>query len=187
MNSEPLPLNPDSRILILFRDSNRKNEAFKLLLATYQERLYWHVRRMVINHEDANDVIQNVFLKVWKNLNNFRADSKLYTWLYRIASNEAITFLKQKRKRLAISIDNDSMNLSEQLRADQYFDSDELNIKLQKAIATLPDKQKLVFHLRYYEEMKYEDMAEVTGTSVGALKASYHHAAKKIEKFITGA
>ncbi len=187
MMSEPLPLNPDSRILNLFRDPKRKNQAFKLLLDTYQERLYWHVRRMVIEHEDANDVIQNVFIKVWKGLATFRAESKLYTWLYRIASNEAITFLKQKRKRLSISIENDSLNLSEQLRADQYFDSDELNIKLQEAIAALPEKQRLVFHLRYYEEMKYEDMAEVTGTSVGALKASYHHAAKKIEKFITGA
>jgi len=145
MNSEPLPLNPDSRILHLFSDPQRKNEAFRLLLDTYQERLYWHVRRMVIEHEDANDVIQNVFLKVWKGLASFRAESKLYTWLYRIASNEAVNFLKQKRKRLSIPVEEESAGLSDRLRADEYFDSDALNIKLQEAIATLPEKQRLVF------------------------------------------
>ncbi len=139
---------------------------------------------MVLNHDDADDVLQNVFIKVWLNLENFRQDSKLYTWLYRVATNETLTFLQKRDNKSTISMEGEEYDLSAQLKADPYFEGDDIQIKLQKAIAALPDKQRQVFLMRYYDEMKYEDMSEILGTSVGALKASFHHAVKKIEKYI---
>ena len=176
----------DADILVKFNDPVTKVSGFNLLVEKYQQKIYWHVRRLVIDHEDANDVVQNVFIKVWNGLENFRSESLLYTWIYRIATNEALSFLQQKNKRASISTEDEALDLNQKLKADRYFDGDELQVMLVKAIASLPEKQRVVFNLRYYDEMKYEQMAEVLETSVGALKASYHHAAKKIEKFITG-
>ena len=147
----------------------------------YQERLYWVVRRLVIDHEDANDVLQNCLIKVFRNIHTFEGKSRLYTWLYRIATNEAITFLNRKKRRMAQSLDDESGFLSHKLQADPFFDGDEAQTLLYQAIESLPDKQRLVFNLRYFEEMPYEDMSETLQTSVGALKASFHHAIKKIE------
>jgi RNA polymerase sigma-70 factor, ECF subfamily len=166
--------NVDDTIMSLLREGGSHAErGFRLLMETYQERLYWLVRRMVYDHEDANDVLQNCFVKVYRSSHTFEGKSKLYTWLYRIATNEAITFLNKKKQRLA--------NL---LRADEHFDGDEAQIKLMAAIETLPDKQRQVFNLRYFDEMSYADMSELLGTSEGALKASFHHAVKKIEGFV---
>jgi RNA polymerase sigma factor (sigma-70 family) len=175
----------DKELLDMFRESSSRNYAFNLIVRQYQKRLYWHIRRMVIDHDDANDVVQNVFIKVWRGLDGFKGDSKLYTWLYRIATNESLTFLKQKRGGTFVSFDEVSHHLSGSLEADHYFKGDEIQKKLQQAILTLPDKQRLVFNLKYFDEMKYEEMSQVLETSVGALKASYHHAVKKIEEFIT--
>ncbi|HKK61873.1 MAG TPA: RNA polymerase sigma factor, partial [Bacteroidales bacterium] len=159
-----------------------KEQAFSLLLNKYKERLYWHCRRLLVSHEDADDALQNTFIKIWSNLGNFRGDAELYTWLFRIATNESLTLLRKKNKFvLKHDSDNDTV-FEETLVADAYFDGNEIQIKLQKAIKKLPEKQKVVFNLKYYEEMKYEEMAEVLETSVGALKASYHHAVKKIEQ-----
>lgn len=154
----------------------------------YQERLYWQIRRLVLDHEDANDVIQNSMIKVYRSIHKFEGKSKLYTWLYRIATNEAITFINKKNRKATSSIDDDdNQQVVHQLKADQFFDGNEAQYKLQQALATLPDKQKLVFSMRYYEELSYKEIAEVLETSVGALKASYHHAVKKIESFFKGA
>lgn len=174
----------DANIVELFKKGESKENAFTLLVQKYQERLYWHIRRMVADHDDADDILQNTFLKVWSGLDGFREDSQLYTWLYRIATNEALTFLKKKRSNLFSPIDNMEYQLGNSLESDVYFDGDELQLKLQKAILRLPDKQRLVFNMKYYENIKYEAMSEVLKTSVGALKASYHHAVKKIEKFM---
>ena len=175
----------DQELLTQFRDPASRNYAFNLLVRQYQKKLYWHIRRIVIDHDDANDVVQNVFIKVWKGLDNFKEDSKLYTWLYRIATNESLTFLKQKRGNTFVSFDEVSHQLSASLEADSYFKGDAIQKKLQQAILTLPEKQRIVFNLKYFDEMKYEQMSEVLETSVGALKASYHHAVKKIEEYIT--
>ena len=161
-------------------------QGFKLLMQKYQERLYWHVRRMVYEHDDANDVIQNTFIKVYRSIHKFEGKSKLYTWLYRIATNESITFLNKKNRKSTASLDNEDYNLENQLKADDYFDGDEIQQKLNAALSTLPEKQRAVFNLRYYDEMTYAEMSEVLGTSVGALKASYHHAVKKIESYLKG-
>ena len=177
---------PDALILQLLQRDGNPDKGFRLLLDKYQERLYWVVRRLVIDHDDANDVIQNCLIKVYRNIHSFEGKSQLYTWLYRIATNEAITFLKQKKRRLSNSMDDESNNLSNQLEADTYFDGDEAQAKLYAALEILPDKQKLVFNLRYFEEMSYEDMSTTLETSVGALKASFHHAVKKIEKHLSG-
>ncbi len=174
----------DQDILSKFNNEATKEAGFRLLMTKYQEKLYWHIRRIVVDHDDANDVCQNMFIKVWRNLGKFRADSKLYTWLYRIATNESLTFLNKKKRRSSAALVTDDYDLSAQLKADPYFDGDDVQIKLQNAIARLPDKQKLVFNMRYYDGMKYDDMSAVLGTSVGALKASYHHAVKKIEKYL---
>lgn len=175
----------DQEILDLFKQTATKEKAFSLLVRKYQEKIYWHVRRLVIDHDDANDVCQNIFIKVWTNLDKFKENSQLYTWLYRIATNESLTFLNQKRKKDTLSLANEEYDLSDKLAADPYFEGDALQIRLQKAISLLPEKQRVVFLMRYYDETKYEDMAEILDTSVGALKASYHHAAKKIEKYLT--
>lgn len=174
----------DKELLFQFRDPVTKERAYTSIIRKYQEKLYWHIRRMVIEHEDANDVLQNMFIKVWKGLENFREDSQLYTWLYRIATNECLTFIEQKKKRAAVSISNEDSGLSEKIKADSHFDANKLEWKLQLAIQQLPEKQRIVFNLRYYDEMPYEEMSRVLETSEGALKASYHHAAKKIEDYI---
>lgn len=174
---------PDEYILSLLQNSKSLDRGFRLLLEKYQERLYWHVRRMVSDHEDANDVLQNCFLKTYRAIGRFKGNSSLYTWLYRIATNEAITFLNSKKRKTTASIDDEQINLANRLKADVYFDGDEIQIRLRQALATLPEKQRAVFNLRYYEEMPYKDMADVLNTSVGGLKASYHHAVKKIERY----
>ncbi len=174
----------DKELLFLFKNADSKESAFTKILKKYQEKLYWHIRRMVIDHEDANDVLQNMFIKVWKALHNFREDSQLYTWLYRIATNECLTFLEQRKKRNLVPLDNVDNGLENMLKADTNFDANRLEWKLQLGIQKLPEKQRIVFNLRYYDEMPYEEMSRVLDTSEGALKASYHHAAKKIEEFI---
>ena len=174
----------DKELLYLFKDPGTKESAFTAILKKYQEKLYWHIRRMVVDHDDANDVLQNMFIKVWKGLENFREDSQLYTWLYRIATNECLTFLEQQKKRASTSLSDVENGLENRLKADTNFDANRLEWKLQLAIQKLPEKQRVVFNLRYYDEMPYEEMSRVLETSEGALKASYHHAAKKIEEFI---
>jgi len=174
----------DSKILEMFADERTRNEAFELLLKKYQQKIYWHIRRMVIDHDDADDLVQDTFIKVWKYLINFRNDSQLYTWLYRIASNECITFLNKKKQKINISLDDMPYDLSDKLADSIHISANKVQMMLQRAILTLPEKQRLVFNLKYYEEMKYEDMSEALGTSVGALKASYHIAVKKIEAFL---
>ena len=174
----------DSELLAQFRDPSTKERAYTTLIKKYQEKLYWHIRRMVVDHDDANDVLQNVLIRVWKGLESFREDSQLYTWLYRIATNESLTFLEQQKKKSTVSLDNEESGLSNKVRADQNFDANKLEWKLQLAIQQLPEKQRVVFSLRYYEEMPYEEMSKVLETSEGALKASYHHAVKKIEDYI---
>lgn len=174
----------DSELLIQFRNPDTKEKAYTVLIKKYQEKLYWHIRRMVVDHDDANDVLQNVFIRVWKGLENFREDSQLYTWLYRIATNECLTFLEQQKKRASVSLSNEENILTDKIKADQHFDYNKLEWKLQLAIQQLPEKQKIVFSLRYYDEMPYEEMSKVLETSEGALKASYHHAVKKIEDYI---
>ena len=171
----------DKELLSLFRNPDSKSYAFNLIVRKYQERLYWHVRKMVIVHDDADDLLQNCFIKAWNNLENFREESQLYTWLYRIATNEVLSFLKEKRKKYFLPIVDVEKELSSNLEGDSYFNGEELQLRLQKAVLKLPEKQRLVFNMRYFEEMKYEDMASILNTSVGALKASYHHAVKKIE------
>jgi RNA polymerase sigma-70 factor (ECF subfamily) len=174
----------DSELLTAFRDPATKEKAYTDIIRKYQEKLYWHIRRMVVDHDDANDVLQNVLIKVWNGLANFREDSQLYTWLYRIGTNESLTFLEQQKKRSAVSLSDVEGPLSNKIRADKYFDSNKLEWKLQLAMQQLPEKQRVVFSLRYYEEMPYEEMSRVLDTSEGALKASYHHAVKKIEDYI---
>ena len=174
----------DDQILELIRREQSLEEGFRLLMQKYQERLYWQIRRLVIEHEDANDVIQNTLIKVFRSIRSFEGKSQLYTWLYRIATNEALTFLQKKKRKAASSLDDEESLLANQLEADTFFDGDEAQRQLQLALQTLPDKQKVVFNMRYFEEMSYKDISEVLGTSVGALKASYHHAVKKIEQYL---
>lgn len=174
----------DQILLASLKDDSRREAAFSQLVRKYQERLYWHIRRLVIDHEDTNDIIQNVFIKVWKNIDDFRGDAHLYTWLYRIATNETLTWMEQKKKRIAISLSGNENAFSDRLTAQEHFDPNKIEWKLQQAIHTLPEKQAIVFNLRYYDEMPYEQMSEVLSTSVGALKASYHHAVKKVESYL---
>lgn len=161
-------------------------QAFDTLMRTYGEQIYWQIRKMVVNHDDANDLLQKCFIKTWKNIHNFRGDARLSTWLYKIAVNESINFLNKERQRLGITESSDDSFLLQNLESDKYFDGDELQLRLQQAVAKLPEKQRLVFNMRYYDDMKYEEMSEILGTSVGALKASYHHAVKKISAAIEG-
>lgn len=172
----------EEEIIEQLHDPKSCQAAFGKVIEQYSQGLYWQIRRMVFNHDDANDILQNTFLKAWSNIDNFRGNAKLSTWLYKIAINESITFINKERARNEASIDDDSFLLNN-IESDQYFDGDEAQVKLQRAINSLPEKQRLVFNMRYYDEMKYEDMSEILGTSVGALKASYHHALKKIEAF----
>lgn len=175
----------DQEILARFADPASRNLAFNQLVRKYQQRVYGHVRKMVIDHQDADDLTQDTFVKVWKHLENFRQDASLYTWIYRIATNECLNFLSAKRRRFFLPLNDVGAELLAKAEADPgVLSSDEVEQKLQKAILRLPDKQRLVFNLKYYEDMTYEQMADVTGTSVGALKASYHHAVKKIEQYV---
>lgn len=175
----------DKELLEQFRNPESRNYAFNLLVREYQKKLYWHIRKILIDHDDTDDVLQNVFIKVWKNLENFKEEAQLYTWLYRIATNESITFLNQKKKRAGIPIDEVSHFLAANLESDHYFKGNEIQAKLQKAILSLPDKQRIVFNMKYFDNIKYEEMSTILETSVGALKASYHHAVKKIEVYLT--
>jgi len=174
----------DKELLYAFRKPETKEKAFTSIIKKYQEKLYWHIRRMVVDHDDANDVLQNMFIKVWNGLENFREDSQLYTWLYRIATNESLTFIEQLKKRASVSFSDVESVLSNKVAADKNFDANKLEWKLQLAIQKLPEKQRAVFNLRYYDEMPYEEMSRILETSEGALKASYHHAARKIEDYI---
>jgi RNA polymerase sigma-70 factor (ECF subfamily) len=163
------------------QNSDTREKAFEQLVREYQEPLYWQIRRMVLTHDDANDVLQNTFLKAWSAIDSFRGEAKISTWFYRIAANEDLNFLDRQRSHL--QIDNGESNVANTLQSDAYFDGDETQLQLQEAIGQLPEKQRLVFNMKYFQEMKYEDMSQILGTSVGALKASYHHAVKKICTF----
>lgn len=174
----------DRQLITELRQENTRDLAFHRLVKTYQERLYWHIRKIVLSHDDTDDVLQNTFLKVWKSIGSFREESKLYTWLYRIATNEAITFLNSKKRRSLLPLNDVSDYLMENLTSDPYFEGDQIQMKLQQAILRLPEKQRIVFNMKYFDDLKYEEMSQILETSVGALKASYHHAAKKIEEFI---
>jgi len=178
----------DQELVALIQDPEKRNNAFEMLIKKYQQKIYWHIRKMVIDHDDADDVLQETFIKVWQGLQNFRGDAQLYTWIYRIATNESLNFLQKKRRHNHVPIENDDssdlLNTLESSVSQDYISGDDIQLKLQKALLLLPDKQRLVFNMKYYEDMKYEEIAEITGTSVGALKASYHLAVKKIEEFL---
>ncbi len=178
-------MNEEKEFISQLLNPETQNHAFKLLVQQYQKPLYSLIRNIVLNHDDTDDVLQNTFLKVHQHLNNFKGESKLFSWMYRIATNEAISFIKEKAKKRGISSDTLQIELAANLQSDVFFDGNEIQLKLQKAIALLPEKQQLVFKMKYFEELKYEEISSVLGTSVGALKASYHHAVKKIELFMT--
>ena len=170
-------------LLKQLRESKTAHAAFSVLVSEYTEPLYWHLRRMVLSHDDANDLLQNSFIKAWTNIDSFLGNSKISTWLYRIATNEALTFLGKQNAVQMVSIDDEESSAINQLESDDYFDGNELQLRLQEALKTLPPKQQLVFNMKYFDEMKYEEMSEILGTSVGALKTSYHLAVKKIAAF----
>ncbi|PLK45296.1 sigma-70 family RNA polymerase sigma factor [Emticicia sp. 21SJ11W-3] len=178
----------DQELVGLIQDPEQRNHAFEMLIKKYQQKIYWHIRKMVIDHDDADDVLQETFIKIWQGLLNFRGDAQLYTWIYRIATNESLNFLQKKRRQNHVPLENedstDLLNTLESAVSQDYISGDEIQLKLQKALLQLPDKQRLVFNMKYYDDLKYEDIAEITGTSVGALKASYHLAVKKIEEFL---
>ncbi|WP_394331705.1 RNA polymerase sigma factor [Lutibacter oricola] len=175
----------DEKVLVSqLKNSRTQETAFRSLMTAYKERLYWHIRKMVLNHEDADDVLQNTFIKVFKNIHKFNEDSKLFTWIYRIATNEAITFINKKAKVKNVELSELQSEMASNLESDNHFNGDQIQLILQKAIVTLPHKQQLVFNMKYFDEMKYDEMSEILDTSVGALKASYFHAVKKIEKYI---
>ncbi|WP_440880541.1 RNA polymerase sigma factor [Tenacibaculum sp. C7A-26P2] len=175
----------DEKLLIKqLQDRSLKEIAFKTCVDEYKRCLYWHIRKIVYLHEDANDVVQNTFIKVYKNIDSFKGNSKLYSWLYRIATNEAISFINKKAKEQNLDITDYQQQITSNLSSDYWFDGDEIQLILQKAIATLPQQQQLVFNMKYFDEMKYNDISEILSVSVGSLKASYHHAVKKIERYI---
>lgn len=174
----------DKELLARFREESTRQLAFRHIVERYQKRLYWHIRRMLVDHDDTDDVLQNVFIKAWKGLDNFKEDSQLYTWLYRIATNETLSFIRQRKADLFVRYGDVEYNIESKLEDDTFFKGDAIQKKLQVAIQLLPEKQRLVFNMKYFEDMKYEDMSQVLDTSVGALKASYHHAVKKIEAHI---
>ena len=177
----------DEEIIALLGKEETYEQAFRMILKAYKEKIYYHVRKIVVDHDDADDVTQETFIKIWRNLDKFRGDSRLYTWLYRIATNEALTFLQKKRKDNSVSIDDNEVLVGslESPRSDAYLDGAEIQLKLQKALLQLTDKQRVVFNLKYFENLKYEEIAEITETSVGGLKATYHFAVKKIEEYLT--
>ncbi len=174
----------DKEILIAFNNEKTRHSAFHELIKKYQERVYWHIRKMVISHEDADDLTQEVFIKVYNNLEKFQAEAQLFTWIYRIATNESLNFLRKKRKRFWVPIHDVEKDLSEKLKAELHTDGNEIEYKLQQALLQLPEKQRLVFNMKYFDELKYEQISEILGTSVGALKSSYHHAVKKLENLL---
>ena len=174
----------DEDIIDKIKDNKTVDYGFNLLMEKYQEKVYWVIRRMVIDHESSDDIAQETFVKVWKNLDKFKGESKLYTWIYRIATNEALTHLRKKKRRFFLSIGDIENELMSTLEADTYYSGDEIQLKLQKAILTLPEKQRLVFNMKYFEELKFREIAEVLEVTVGSLKAQYHHAVKKIEKYL---
>ena len=176
----------DQELLDKFGNLDTRNFAFNQLMQKYQQKVYWHIRKMVIDHDDANDLTQETFIKAWQALQNFRGDAQLFTWLYRIATNECLNFLNKKKRRFFLPIGDVEEELLEKLAANPVISGDEIQLKLQKAILKLPNKQRIVFNMKYFDDLKYEDIAEITGTSVGALKASYHHAVHKIEGFLNG-
>ncbi len=175
----------EKEILRLIRDENSRKTGFNKLVTRYQEDVYWLIRRMVVNHDDADDLTQETFLKIWKNLSQFRGDSSLFTWIYRIATNEALIFLRKKKLNRLFSLDLARNNLSLSVQNTAFYQGDEIQTRFQNAVMSLPDKQRLVFNMKYYDEITFDEMSEITGTSAGALKASYHHAVKKIQKIIT--
>ncbi|MBR5834159.1 MAG: RNA polymerase sigma factor [Bacteroidales bacterium] len=177
----------DDRHIIKLCHEGEYELAFNSIVDTYSERLYWHVRRFLCSHEDTNDLLQDIFIKIWSSLSSFRGDAQIYTWLYRIATNETLNHLKKIRRENAISLDAEGQLLASRIDEDPYFNGDALQRELHKAIQQLPEKQRLVFNMRYFDELKYEDIAEITGTSVGALKASYHHAYNKIKEALENA
>ncbi len=174
----------ESVLVEKLREPDSREAAFRELVVRYQERLYWHIRRIVLTHDDTDDVLQETFIKVFRNIDGFKGDSKLYSWMYRIATNEALSFLKRNSKIQGVDDGEAQEHLVQRLTADPYFDGDQAEVELQKALAALPEKQRLVFNMKYFEEMKYDEMSEVLETSVGALKASYHLAVKKIRKYL---
>lgn len=174
----------ETEMLQRLQNADTQREAFAQVVRTYSERMYWVVRRVVLSHDDANDVLQNVFIKAWTNIESFKGDAKLSTWMYKIAVNESITFINRQRMHPSTSIDDADSGLLSKLESDEYFDGDELQRNFQRALLTLPEKQRLVFNMKYFDEMKYEDISAIVGTSVGALKASYHHAVQKIRAFL---
>lgn len=180
-NTSATPPNPPDELIARLREPATARQAFGEVIKLYTRPLYWQIRRMVNSHDDANDLLQNTFLKAWTSLENFRGDARLSTWLYKIAVNESLSFLERERKRLNISIDDEEAHILHTIEADTNIDGNNLALELRKAIAVLPEKQRLVFNMRYYDDMKYEDMSQILGTSVGALKTSYHLAVKKIE------
>jgi RNA polymerase sigma factor (sigma-70 family) len=177
-------LTDETLLIEQLKNVQTKEKAFKELVFLYKERLYWHIRKIVISHDDTDDVLQNTFIKIFKNIDKFNQDSKLFSWIYRITTNEAITFINKRAKQRNLDISDYQQELASNLAIDNFFTGDEIQIILQKAIATLPQKQQLVFNMKYFDEIKYNEMSEVLETSVGALKASYFHAVKKIEKYI---
>ena len=174
----------EREVLALLQEPQTQREGFERIVRQYSSQLYWQIRRMVLSHDDANDLLQNTFIKAWTHIDYFRGEAKVSTWLYRIAMNECLTFLNQQKANATLSLDDPEASAIRSLEGDPYFDGDEVQMALQRALLTLPEKQRMVFNLKYYQEMKYEDMSEMMGTSVGALKASYHHAVKKIEKYL---
>ncbi len=176
--------NSELELIADLKNEKTRELAFQSLVKLYQERLYWHIRKIVIDHDDADDVLQNTFIKVWRSIDKFREESTIYTWLYRIATNESITFINSNKRRSLVPMNDTSEFLMNNLTSDPYFEGDEIQLRLQEAILKLPEKQRIVFNMKYYDEMKYEDMSQVLDTSVGALKASFHHAAKKIEEYL---
>ncbi len=171
-------------LITRLKDASTRNDAFRELLGLYKERLYWHLRNMVKDHDDTDDILQNTFIKIYRNIDKFKGESKLYSWMYRIATNEALTFLNKKSRSFQISSEELQKNLIDNIESDVYFEGDEIQLKLQRAIATLPQKQQQVFNMKYFQELKYREMSEILETSEGALKASYHIATKKIEEFL---
>ncbi|MFS4483181.1 RNA polymerase sigma factor [Hyunsoonleella sp. 2307UL5-6] len=176
----------EAQLIQQLQSDTKKEQAFRALMSLYKERLYWHIRNIVKSHDDADDVLQNTFIKIYRNIHNFKGDSKLFSWMYRIATNESITLINKNVKRLQITSEEVLQLAINNLTSDVYFEGDAIQLKLQKAIATLPQKQQLVFNMKYFEDIKYKDMSEILETSEGALKASYHIAVKKIEAYLIG-
>ena len=174
----------EKEVIALLQEPGREREAFGMIVRQYSEQLYWQIRRMVLTHEDANDILQNTFIKAWTNIEYFRGEAKMSTWLYRIAFNESLTFLNKQRANNHLSIDDADAEMLNRLETDNYFDGDTIQKLFLKAILALPEKQRIIFNIKYFKEMKYEEISEIMGTSVGALKASYHHAVKKIHAFL---